>query len=432
MVLLTTESRQPTAASRIFWIVALPLLALFLVAPFLFLALYDGPAPDDAILTSRLPVNRMAEPDPPELARFLHGVAEVRWTSISPLNPDDRTVGSDEHQLLQTYQDLLARFDALLAIDPQTWTWPNFHSSSDLQKRSPSRGAVRAAINLQLLRSRSESEMGNFPSAIRRCLQLTRFAHKLRGHSPSYYDLLYSMQTQAHVMKELKKSITHPVVSRVLIQESLETVLPLTAPSRDELILGIQLHYQDFKTLISDPAAQRQAMQDYSGRAPDRQLKIKVNQCLNLWLQDTAPVVEALSRSWPEGLSASAQLPAREAETSWREHIYALFSWNIDGRFCHQIYSINPGTTPLNVMEHDRLRNMTVIMMALRLHALRHGTLPNKLNELDPEILPEQPIDIFSGLPFQWDPLTQILSCQGTGPSQENAYWWRNAINSDR
>lgn len=57
MVSLTTESRQQTAASRIFWIVALPLLALFLVIPFLFLALYDDPAPDDAILTSQLPVN---------------------------------------------------------------------------------------------------------------------------------------------------------------------------------------------------------------------------------------------------------------------------------------------------------------------------------------------------------------------------------------
>lgn len=432
--MLPTTSEHPPHKHRssLIWLAALPMLAILLVAPFLFLALYDGPAPDDSLLTPRLPLSQIAPLDPPHLADFLNAAADLRWTSIPHFDPNAPSVDAEELQLQGTHQDLLAKFDTLLAAPPDSWVWPASRLRSEFQASVPSPRAVRAVVELQLLRAHSEVQAKNIQSGVRRCLTLVRFTHKLRGNSASYYDLLRSLEIQTEVMKSLQSIVSQPNTPYALVQETLGTLQALNSPTREELILGIQLTYQEFKGLINDPDAQHRTIEGLYGRAPERPLKVKVNQSLKLWQEDTAPVVAALAQSWRDGLNAATQLPPSTEDASWWERVHAHLTWNVDGRLFHQISTIAPGTTPQNVMEHDRLRNMTLLMLAIRVHELRHGSLPNQLDELVPGVLPFQPIDIFTSLPFHWDPSAKMLRCQGTGPLQDQPYWWRNTIRTER
>lgn len=407
------------------WIVALPLLAVLLVAPFVFLALYDAPTPNDTILTPCQSVSPVEQLYQPHLTEFSSTAAQLQWTSISNFDSDSLDLTSEEAQLLTSHQELLEKFDRVLALSPNSWTWPNQQVRSKTGEAYPSRFDLRAAIELQLRQSKSDLQTKGIESAVRRCLHLIRFTHKLRGNPATYEDLCHSMAAQTSVEEFFQRLIRRPDTPASLLQESLTTLRPLVIPSRDELILGIQLNYQEFKSLINDPVAQRQTIEDFSGRSPERSPKVKVNQCLALWMTDTEPVVQALSHSWTDGLQAAARLPTRKLETSWFERVHAHLTWNYDGRFFHQIGSIDPGTTPLNFMERDRIHQVNLLMLALRLHELRHGALPSHLEELVPETLPEQPIDIFSSRQFSWDMSSETITSQGTHPFADVAYWWR-------
>lgn len=81
------------------------------------------------------------------------------------------------------------------------------------------------------------------------------------------------------------------------------------------------------------------------------------------------------------------------------------------------------------------------IILALRLYEIEKGSLPDKLEALVPEYLPEIPEDVYSGAAMRWNPATKMVYSVGTNRTDEGGdavtnwngnhqdmaqlYWWQ-------
>lgn len=395
--------------SRAVWSVALSLLALTMIGPVVFLAIYDGPAPDDTLMKPDwTSVGKGTDPSP--LAKFIEALrmptdpsSEPFWMLV-PLTPEQEQFQAD-------HSSAFAAVDALLDTDPSTWIWPDAGLPHDFKL------FFGSPVQLHLLESFLEQRLldhrksDRLDLGIADCLKLIRLGCHLSRVKQSLQRMEQALELQAYAEKSLEKLLTHPGTSESQIQSCLETLLALEGPDREHLRFAIQVHHEWVTQFISDHANQDTFFKsNWPGDRPVLADEIKVNQCLTMWLSRAKPLFEGLAVDWNTGLSIANRQPPQPSATFARlTRIRLTLSRNRFGAEETEQFSERLCTQPNNVMDHAAVHDIIVQILALRLYELRQGRLPTHLEELTSSILPSLPTDLYSKLPYRWNRTTQTL-----------------------
>ncbi|WP_050026069.1 hypothetical protein [Verrucomicrobium sp. BvORR034] len=407
-----SEHAAPDARrqSRAVWSVALSLLALAMIGPVLFLAIYDGPAPEDGILTPDW-TTLLKGTDPSPLATLIDAVSLPRDPSYEPsrmLMP----LTSAQQQFLEDHSSVFIAVGALLNTDPAIWIWPDAGLPQDFTMYLGS--PLQFSVLERFLERRIEFHLNaNRPDlAIADCLKMAQLGSHLSRVKGNLWRIKQTLELQSHAELALEALLTQAGVSESQIQACLTALLALHGPDRETLRFDIQVQHQLFKQLISNRSDQDTFFRsNYPGSRPEFASEIKPNFCLSTWFTRVLPIYEGLAVDWKTGLAAAQKNYI--GQPTWVESVRQTLTLNRLGANLTQQAIGQLCSTLQDVMDHATLHDVVIQMLALRLYELRHGHLPARLEELTPGILPALPPDTYSGVSYHWNPTTQALYSAG-------------------
>ncbi|RBP45098.1 hypothetical protein DES53_10394 [Roseimicrobium gellanilyticum] len=374
---------------------------------------HDGPPPDDAHL---IPTWSERGSNANPLAVFcktLVGSSIKDWEKLKSEKRDlDEKSTPEARTFLATHTAEVAAFETLMQTDPATWQWPDAEGTGMYENPFTGRGATEIQALSLVLRSKALQlhEDGRTEEAVALSLQLARMADGLYGAEGASLHLLTAHSTQWGAQATLLKVGKADGVPPAMLREVLQQLGTLKGPSTEQFKKALKVDYAYLKDGIGKFSSRElrgigNLPQHFEFLAP---WFFKSNQTLTLRVQLDTPVLTALDHGWSSMFSA---IEAREKST---EALYEAEQWKffIYPNFVGRSAWLHELTLPRmrsRWNQHNELR----LLLALRLHELEHGSLPDTLGALVPSYLPAVPTDIFSGTPFLWNAKLQVLYTVG-------------------
>ena len=147
----------------------------------------------------------------------------------------------------------------------------------------------------------------------------------------------------------------------------------------------------------------------------------------NAWMKLLFEYQDVLMLEWFNQAIAIAQRPDHEQPALWR-----AFEDQLD-RFRHHWYAPFTGTVPILVspmffaaaqahLRHQSEFGAFVVLLASERHRQKTGHWPESDSEIDPALLPDPPLDPFSGQPFRIEHRDGQFLVYSVGPNGQDEH----------
>lgn len=383
----------------------------------LFFSVLDGPAPDDSAIVPTRPSRPIISPTATAAqSEFLRLLTLYRGWQNEPAQLEIRT-------------QLLAAYDALLEHDLEQVTWPDglTQKIEDDVTRYPL-AELRSLMHLLTRRIADARQTGEPQKATLEALKLCRLGHSLQTAPSSCKVPSFGIMLQNTGLTELQQILTSPSAAEYCLEASLRTLSMLQGPSRETMQFLILDEYWAAKSIVHDADERLDSLSMCN--VPREYFNFKANRALKLAIAELAPLHDAMGHDWATAYEQTVfrSQPGVEVVRHFSRW-YLLhrklrnnqggeaFAGRCGGRARDQICEA------VEMMSKTRI---ACVMLAIRLHQLKKGQLPEKLGQLIPEYRNVVPTDPLSDTRYLWDRESETVS-SADGISFNEIYWWHQS-----